>query len=70
MGCLDDNPIAGPAMSRRGSITYLDDQKKSFWLLFTLLSLGAFFLPLAWGVAETFAALFVSWWVIYRSGIF
>ena len=24
----------------------------------------------AWGVAETFAALFVSWWVIYRSGIY
>jgi hypothetical protein len=50
--------------------TYLDDQKKSFWLLFTLLSPGAFFLPLAWGVAETCAALFVSWWVIYRSGIY
>ena len=48
----------------------LDSQKKSFWLLFTILSLGAFFLPFWWGVAETFAAVFVSWWVIYRSGIF
>jgi hypothetical protein len=48
----------------------LNDQKKSFWLLFTLLGLGAFFLPVAWGVAETLAALFVSWWVIYRSGIY
>jgi hypothetical protein len=48
----------------------LDDQKKSFWLLFALLGLGAFFLPLGWGIVETFAALFVSWWIIYRSGIF
>jgi len=48
----------------------LDDQKKSFWLLFTLLGLGAFFLPLWCAVAETVAALIVSWWVIYRSGIY
>jgi hypothetical protein len=48
----------------------LDSQKKSFWLLFTLLSLGAFFLPFWWGVGETFAAVVASWWVIYRSGIF
>jgi len=48
----------------------MDSQKKSFWLLFALLSFGAFFLPLWWGVAETFVSLFVSWWVIYRSGIF
>jgi hypothetical protein len=45
-------------------------RKKSFWLLFTLLGLGAFFLPLWWAVAETVAALIVSWWVIYRSGIY
>jgi hypothetical protein len=48
----------------------LDSQKKSFWLLFTLLGLGAFFLSFWWGVAETFAALVASWWIIYRSGIF
>ena len=49
----------------------LGSQRQSFWLfLFTLLSLGAFFLPLWWGVAETFAALVVSWWAIYRSGIY
>jgi uncharacterized membrane protein len=48
----------------------MDNQRRSFWLLFTLLGLGAFFLPLAWGVAETFLALLVSWWVIYRSGVF
>jgi hypothetical protein len=51
-------------------VTELGSQRQSFWLLFTLLSLGAFFLPLWWGVAETFAALVVSWWVIYRSGIY
>jgi hypothetical protein len=48
----------------------LDSQKKSFWLLFAVLSCIGFFLPFWWGVAESFGALFVSWWVIYRSGIF
>jgi hypothetical protein len=48
----------------------LDSQKKSFWLLFTLLSLGAFFLPFWWGVTETFVAAIASWWVIYCSGLF
>jgi hypothetical protein len=48
----------------------VDSQRKSFWLLFGLLSFGAFFLSFWWGVAETFAALFASWWIIYRSGLF
>jgi hypothetical protein len=43
--------------------------RKIFWLLFTVLSLGAWFLPLWWGVAETVASLFASWWLVYRSGI-
>jgi len=45
-------------------------QRKSFWLLFTLLSVGAFFLPLGWGVVETLVSAVASWWVVYRSGIF
>ena len=53
-----------------GGYPALDSQKKSFWLLFTLLGIGAFFLPFWWGVAETFVAVFVSWWVIYCSGLF
>ena len=44
-------------------------QRKCFWLLLTLLSLGAFFVPLGWGVVETLVAAIVSWWVVYRSGI-
>jgi len=44
-------------------------QRKCFWLLVTLLSVGSFFLPLGWGVVETLAALVVSWWIVYRSGI-
>jgi len=48
----------------------LDSQKKSFWLLFALLSCVGFFLPFWWGVAETFVAVFVSWWVIYRTDLF
>jgi len=54
----------------RERVFELGSQRKSFWLLFTLLSFGAFFLPLWWGVGETFAALVVSWWIIYRSGIY
>ena len=41
-----------------------------FVSLFTVLSLGAFFMPFWWGVVESFAAVFVSWWVVYRSGLF
>jgi len=45
-------------------------QRKCFWLLLTVLSLGAIFLPLGWGVVETLASVIISWWVVYRSGIF
>jgi hypothetical protein len=48
----------------------LSTQTKSFWLLFTILSLAAFWLPLGWGVVETIAALVISWWVIYRTDLF
>jgi hypothetical protein len=43
--------------------------RKIFWILFTVLSLGGYFLPFAWAVAEMFLALFVSWWIVYRSGL-
>lgn len=45
-------------------------QRKCFWLLLTLLSLGAIFLPIGWGVVETLASVVVSWWIVYRSGVF
>jgi len=48
----------------------LNTQTKSFWVLFTILSLGAIWLPIGWAIAETFAALIVSWWVIYRMDLF
>jgi hypothetical protein len=48
----------------------VNTQNKSFWLLFTILSFGAFWLPLGWGIAETLLALGVSWWVIYRMDLF
>ncbi len=44
--------------------------RKMFWLLFTIFSLGAWFLPFGWGVAETFLSLIASWWLVYRSDIF
>jgi len=48
----------------------VNTQRKSFWLLFAILSLGAFWLPMGWGIAETVLALVVSWWIIYRTGLF
>ena len=56
--------IAGRSMDSDSGV-----QRKCFWLLLTLLSLGAFFLPLRWGVVETLVSAVVSWWVVYRSGI-
>lgn len=48
----------------------LSTQNKSFWLLFSILSLGALWLPFAWGVVETLVALGVSWWIVYRMDLF
>ena len=44
-------------------------KRKVFWLLFTFLSLFAWFLPFVWGVVETLVALVASWWIVYRSGL-
>jgi hypothetical protein len=43
--------------------------RKIFWLLWTVLSLFGYFLPFGWAIAEMFAALFLSWWIVYRSGM-
>ena len=43
-------------------------QRKIFWILWMILSLVGYFLPLGWAVAESVVALFVSWWIVYRSG--
>jgi len=43
--------------------------RKIFWLLFTVLSLGGYFLPFVWAVVEMFLALWLSWWIVYRSGL-
>lgn len=48
----------------------LSTQTKSFWVLFTILSIGAVWLPLGWGIVETVVALVVSWWIIYRTDLF
>lgn len=44
-------------------------QRKIFWIVFTALSCLGYFLPFGWAIAEAFAALFASWWLVYRSGI-
>ena len=61
---LTERLIAGGSMDSDAGM-----QRKCFWLLLTLLSLGAFFVPLRWGVVETLVAVVASWWIVYRSGI-
>jgi len=43
--------------------------RKIFWILFAILSLFGYFLPFGWAIAEMFAALILSWWIVYRSGV-
>lgn len=46
-------------------------EKKWFWLIFTILSLIAdFALPLVWGLIMTLPILMLSWWLVYKSGLF
>ena len=69
-GLIDQ--VGGLSGRRLGRSLYraVTTQTKSFWVLFTILSFGAFWLPIGWGVVETLVAFGVSWWVIYRMGLF
>ena len=45
------------------------DQKKLFWIIYIGLSLIAdFTLPLVWGLIASVPLLFLSWWIVYKSG--
>ena len=45
------------------------DQRKLFWLIFTVASLlVGYFLPLMWALIATIPLIFVCWWIVYRSG--
>ena len=45
------------------------DQKKLFWIIFIALGLVAdIALPLIWSLIATLPILFLSWWIVYRSG--
>ena len=35
--------------------------RKIFWILFSVLSLGGYFLPFVWAIVEMFLALWLSW---------
>jgi len=43
--------------------------RKIFWMLWTILSLVGYFMPIGWAIAEMFVAMWVSWWIVYRSGL-
>jgi hypothetical protein len=45
-----------------------DFEKKIFWLLWFVLGLAAYWMPLVWGLVWSVVSLFVSWWIVYRSG--
>ena len=46
-------------------------QRKIFWMVFVLLGLLAdFLLPFWWALGATIPALFIAWWVAYRSDWF
>jgi hypothetical protein len=46
-------------------------QRKIFWIAFFGLSLVAdILLPLWWALAATIPAVYLSWWVAYRSDWF
>jgi hypothetical protein len=62
-------PFSGAPIAvsfQQGRTDYME--RKMFWIIFTLLSLLGYFLPLGWAIAEMFVALFASWWIVYRSG--
>jgi hypothetical protein len=44
-------------------------EKKIFWIVWFVLSLAAYWMPLIWGVVWTIVTMFVSWWIVYRSGL-
>ena len=44
-------------------------EKKLFWIIFLGLSLLAdVLLPFFWGMVATLPIVFLSWWLVYRSG--
>jgi hypothetical protein len=46
-------------------------ERKMFWIMFTVLGLGAdFVLPLWWALGATIPIFILSWWVAYRSDWF
>jgi uncharacterized membrane protein len=45
-------------------------QKKVFWIVFTILSIGTYWLPLMWGLVATLPIALLSWWIAYRSDWF
>jgi hypothetical protein len=60
-----------PAVFRQPRTYNCFMERKIFWMTFTVLGLLAdFLLPLWWGLAATVPALFISWWIAYRSDWF
>jgi hypothetical protein len=43
-------------------------EKKMFWAIWFVLGLAAYWMPLVWGLVWSVVSLFVSWWIVYRSG--
>jgi hypothetical protein len=64
------NCPTGPAAQFPYDESKMDStNRKIFWIVFTILSLGGYFLPFGWAIAEMFLSVIVSWWIVYRSGL-
>jgi len=42
-------------------------ERKIFWMVFTVLGLLVYFLPIWWALAATIPIGILSWWIAYRS---
>jgi hypothetical protein len=45
-------------------------QRRIFWLVFTVLGIASYWLPLWWQLAATLPIAWIAWWVAYRSDWF
>jgi hypothetical protein len=54
----------------KGTVTIERVERKIFWIVFTVLSLAAYVLPIWWALLATIPIAVLSWWIAYRSDWF
>jgi hypothetical protein len=57
-------------LSQGGIVVDMDGyERKMLYGLWFVLGLAAYWMPLLWGIVWSIVSLFVSWWIVYRSGL-